>query len=209
MAKRTLKRVKGIWHLGVLLGWLLLWGASLPRAVGVQAQQPTGSIPTVTSTPLGPMVTVYQNLEIINVYAGPDMYIYPSVGVLLRGQSVPALGRSADTDWLLIAYPGVPEGVAWVYGAWVSLSPGELPIVTPPPTPTPRATAVINPTLAASFLNEITPTRLPTFTPPPPLEVPRYQEAIPPARFPLGLLILVSGLIGLLGTLATFLRRGE
>jgi hypothetical protein len=130
----------------ILGGMLLLLGLGLliPRTQTAQAQQPTGSIPTVTSTPLGPMVTVYQDLEIINVYAGPDMYLYPPVGVLLRGQSVPALGRSAYTDWIMIAYPTGPDGVAWVYAPWVSLSPGFLPTVTPPPTPTPFATFALN-----------------------------------------------------------------
>ncbi|MBO9369180.1 MAG: hypothetical protein J7555_10630 [Chloroflexi bacterium] len=191
-------------------GMLLLLGLGLliPRTQTAQAQQPTGSIPTVTSTPLGPMVTVYQDLEIINVYAGPDMYLYPPVGVLLRGQSVPALGRSADTDWIMIAYPTGPDGVAWVYAPWVSLSPGFLPTVTPPPTPTPFATFALNPTLAASYAENLLPTPLPTFTPAPPLEIPRFTEpesASP--SFPLGLAILLLAVIGVVGTLST-LRRG-
>ncbi len=192
-------------------GMLLLLGLGLliPQTQMVQAQQPTGSIPTVTSTPLGPMVTVYQNLEIINVYAGPDMYLYPPVGVLLRGQSAPALGRSADTNWIMIAYPTVPDGVAWVYAPWVSLSPGLLPIVTPPPTPTPFATFALNPTLAASYAENLLPTPLPTFTPAPPLEIPQFTEAQTSfSSFPLGLAILLLAVIGIVGTLSTTIRRG-
>lgn len=179
-----------------------------PKTYPAQAQQPTGSIPTVTSTPLGPMVTVYENLEIVNVYAGPDMYIYPPVGVLLRGQSAPALGRSADTNWIMIAYPGAPDGMAWVYGPWVSLSPGLLPTVTPPPTPTPRSTPALDPTLVASYLGNLTPTRLPTFTPAPPLEVPQFDNptTVSPS-FPAGLVILVLIVGGTLGMISVFTRR--
>ncbi len=188
--------------------FLMCLGLLTPQTQTVQAQQPTGSIPTVTSTPLGPMATVYQDLEIINVYAGPDMYLYPPVGVLLRGQSVPALGRSADTNWIMIAYPAGPDGVAWVYAPWVSLSPGILPTVTPPPTPTPFATFALNPTLAASYAENLLPTPLPTFTPAPPLEIPQFtgSETASPS-FPLGLAILLLAVIGIVGTLST-LRRG-
>lgn len=194
--------------LGLLFATLLILGIFSPMTQPAQAQQPTGSIPTVTSTPLGPMVTVYENLEIINVYSGPDMYIYPPVGVMLRGQSLPALGRSADTNWIMIAYPGAPGGVAWVYGPWVSLSPGQLPIVTPPPTPTPRATAALNPTLIASYLGSITPTRLPTFTPAPPVEVPQFKDETPTSpAFPTGLLIVLFTLIGALGMISLMVRR--
>ncbi|MEJ5241139.1 MAG: hypothetical protein WHS87_08075 [Anaerolineales bacterium] len=187
---------------------LLLSNIGFPRPQPAQAQQPTGSIPTVTSTPLGPMVTVYENLEIINVYAGPDMYIYPPVGVLLRGQSAPALGRSIDTNWIQIAYPGAPDGVAWVYGPWVSLSPGLLPTVTPPPTPTPRATPVLDPTLVASYLGNLTPTRLPTFTPAPGLEIPQFNPpTVSAPSFPIGLAILILAVGGTLGMISVFTRR--
>ncbi len=196
----------------IVLIWVVLClslvSLLFPKAQPAQAQQPTGSIPTVTSTPLGPMVTVYENLEIVNVYAGPDMYIYPPVGVLLRGQSAPALGRSADTDWIMIAYPGAPDGVAWVYGPWVSLSPGLLPTLTPPPTPTPRSTPALNPTLVASYLGNLTPTRLPTFTPASPLEVPQFDNptTVSPS-FPVGLVILVLIVGGTLGMISVFTRR--
>nr|BAL57229.1 hypothetical protein HGMM_F48D12C28 [uncultured Chloroflexota bacterium]BAL58047.1 hypothetical protein HGMM_F54B02C12 [uncultured Chloroflexota bacterium] len=186
---------------------LSLLSGIFPISQPAQAQQPTGSIPTVTGTPPGPMVTLYENLEIVNVYSGPDMYIYPPVGVMLRGQSLPALGRSADTDWIMIAYPGVPGGVAWIYGPWVSLSPGELPIVTPPPTPTPRATAAINPTLVASYLGSSTPTHLPTFTPAPPVEVPQFSQTDISPSFPVGLLIVLFALIGTFGMIFLLVRR--
>ena len=55
--------------------------SSLPQwhAVGhpAHAQQPTGSIPTVTGTPSGPMVSVDPSLGQIRVYAGPSSFNYP------------------------------------------------------------------------------------------------------------------------------------
>ncbi len=111
--------------------------------------------------------------EQVNVRAGPSTN-YDIVGVLIVGQEVPALGRTVGGDWVQIAYPGVPEGVAWVYSPLVSVS-SDLPIVEPPPTPTPQTTPTIDPTLAAQFINEIPPTGLPTFTPPPPLVIPTFQ----------------------------------
>jgi hypothetical protein len=64
-----------------------------------------------------------------------------------------------------------------VYATFVSLS-GELPIVEPPPTQTPIATATINPTFAAAFISQPTSTRMPTFTPPSPLDIPEYTDTV-------------------------------
>lgn len=174
----------------------------------VAAQQPTGSIPTVTGTPMGAFITViYQDQ--INVRSGPSSYWYPAIGVLLWQQIVPALGRSPGGDWIQVEYPGVPGNVGWVYAPLVSLGPPgvSLRIVEPPPTPTPVTTPTIDPTLAAAFLPQYTPTRMPSFTPPAPLAVPTYESA-PAARsvIPMGLVIILLALIGGFGTLISFLR---
>jgi hypothetical protein len=166
-------------------------------------QQGTPQPPTVTSTPQGPIVTVRSDQEAyINVRSGPGIF-YEKIGVLLQGQQVPAKGRSVGGDWILVDYPGVPGGVAWVYAPFVDLTPGSLPIVEPPPTPTPLFTATIDPTLAAQFIVTLVPTGLPTYTPPAPLTIPTYvnqtQAGLP--GIPIGLLIIIllgSGLfIGL------------
>ncbi|RME88900.1 MAG: hypothetical protein D6770_05870 [Anaerolineae bacterium] len=180
-----------------------------PVSVVVQAQQPTGSIPTVTSTPLGPYIIVNLDQDQINVRAGPSTYLYPPIGVLLGGQRAPALGRSPGGDWIQIQYPGVPGSVGWVYAPLVSLSPGaNLPIVEPPPTPTPIATPTIDPTLAAAFIAPATPTRLPTFTPPPPLEIPTFTQTVESraGRVPMGLVIFGLGFLGLFGMFISLLR---
>lgn len=183
---------------------------SLPSRPPVLAQQPTGSVPTVTGTPAGPMVVVDPSLEQIDVYAGPSSYNYPAIGVLLTGVRVPALGRARDdANWIMIHYDGVPDSIGWVYALYVSLIGGgsTLPLVDAPPTPTPASTPTINPTLAAAFIPAQAATSLPTFTPPPPLAVPTFVEQTQhPSRIPIGLLIFGFAVVGALGTIISFLR---
>jgi hypothetical protein len=181
-----------------------------PMQTRVIAQQPTGSIPTVTGTPLGPTVSVDPSLGQVDVYAGPSTFNYPPIGVLLTGVKVPALGRArGDQNWILVEYEGVPGGQAWVYALYVSLSgAGQqgLPLVDVPPTPTPLYTPTIDPTLAAAYLPVENATRLPTFTPPAPLAVPTFVQAEPASRIPIGLLIFGFAVVGALGTMISFLR---
>jgi len=172
------------------------------------AQIPTVSIPTVTGTPEGASVTVTMEQDQINVRSGPGAVDYPIVGVLIAGQKVPALGRSEGGNWVQIVYPGAPNGVAWVYSPLVTIN-GFLPIVEPPPTPTPRTTPTIDPTLAAQFIVEIPPTRLPTFTPPPALVLPTLpvdQSSAQSGRVPMGFVIIGLGVVGLFGTFISLLR---
>jgi len=117
--------------------------------------------------------------EPINVRGGPSTVYYPIVGRVFPGDILPALGVSPGREWVQISYPDAPGGVGWLYATYVTISGGELQIVEPPPTPTPIATATINPTFAAAFIFQPTSTRMPTFTPPPPLEIPQYGDDIP------------------------------
>lgn len=183
----------------------------IPSSETVVAQQPTGSVPTVTGTPAGPMVSVDPSLEQIVVYAGPSSFNYPAIGVLLTGVRVPALGRSREnTDWIMIRYEGVPGSVGWVYGLYVSLTGtggSPLPLVDSPPTPPPASTPTINPTLAAAFIPPEAATRFPTYTPPAPLAIPTFVDQTQhPSRIPVGLLIFGFAFVGVLGTLISFLR---
>jgi hypothetical protein len=187
-----------------------LLGLFHPASPPVLAQQPTGKIPTVTGTPEGPVVTVDQSIPVIRVYAGPSSFDYPSIGVLLGNETAPALARAdGREDWIQIRYPGVPNAIGWVYGPYVKLSPGALlPLVEVPATPTPISTPTIDPTLEAAFIGQQTPTRLPTFTPPAPLEQPSFGNtaADAPANIPTGLLILSLGLFGFFGAVISYLR---
>jgi len=198
--------IKTILWATFLAGFLTLI-LNVPAPQKVAAQQPTGSVPTVTSTPSGPTIRVTYP-EQINVRSGPSSYLYPAIGVLLSGETAPATGRSPGGDWIQIHYEGVAGSVGWVYAPLVGLSAqANLPIVEPPPTPTPATTPTIDPTLAAQFITQVTPTRLPTFTPPGVLVIPTYES---PARstggVPLGLIITLFTLIGGFGALISFLR---
>jgi hypothetical protein len=192
-----------------LLGMCLLLMIPSPGQAGKPAQIPTGSIPTVTGTPAGALAIVLDNEQgFINLRAGPSTVAYEIVGVLVAGQQAPALGRSPGGDWIQVAYPGVPGGVAWVWSDLVEVR-GSLPVVEPPPTPTPAVTATIDPTLAAQFLVEVPPTRLPTFTEPPTFQTPTFPVDAPIAtsgRMPMGLVIIGMAVVGLSGLFISFLR---
>lgn len=197
-----------VWVVAVV-GMMFL-GLFDPGEAPVLAQQPTGAIPTVTGTAEGPVLTVDPSVKVVRVYAGPSSFDYPSIGVLLANESAPAIGRARDREtWIQIRYLGVPGSVGWVYGPNAKLSPGALlPLVDIPPTPTAIATPTINPTLEAAFIDQQTPTRLPTFTPPPPLDLPSFQEGpgTSVTGIPTGLLILSLGLFGFLGAAISYLR---
>jgi len=192
----------------LLIGGFTWLGLTSTAQLEAAAQQPTVAIPTVTSSPLGPMVTVNMDQEQINVRAGPSQD-YPIVGVLEQGEKVPALGRSVGGDWVEIAYPVVDGGVAWVYAYLVTISGGELPIIVPPSTPTPQVTPTIDPTLAAQLIVEIGPTRLPTFTQPPPLTIPIYTQAPEisvAGGLPMGFIIIGLAVVGLFGLMISVFR---
>lgn len=202
--------IKSAATIGFLLVVLVLIGQITGAATSVYAQIPTVDIPTVTGTPSGAMAVVRPGeQDQINVRSGPSTMGYDIVGVLVVSQSVPALGRSVGGDWVQIAYPGVPGGVAWVYAPLVELT-GPVPIVEPPPTPTPRTTPTIDPTLAAQFLIDIQPTRLPTFTEPAPVVQPTFiavaGSTVAPGRVPMGMVISVLLVVGGFGVLISLLR---
>lgn len=189
---------------------ILLVGGSLFRIPPhrVLAQQPTGSIPTVTGTPSGPMATVHiGGIEQINVRAGPGAN-YDAVGIMVIGQWMPVIGQIPSRDWIEIVYLGAPDNIGWVLAALVDVV-GEVPEIPYPPTPTPRTTPTTDPTLAARYIVAIPATRLPTFTPPDPLTVPTFP-AVTAERgrgsVPMGLVIIGLGVVGLFGALISLLR---
>lgn len=206
-----MNRQKAFVTFSLLLFILLLFLLSIPQSALANdvAQLPTVAIPTVTSTPSGPMAIVVPGSETqINLRSGPGMF-YDKVGVLLVGQKVPAKGKSPGGAWILVEYPGVQGGQAWVFANYVRIDPPrELPVVEIPPTPTPQVTNTIDPTLAAKFIVTVAPTRLPTYTPPPPLNIPTFQSqgSIAPAGIPMGLIILGCAALGVFFGLISFVR---
>jgi hypothetical protein len=165
---------------------------------------------SATATPVSNATSAFITqtyTEAINVRTGPSTVDYPTIGQLPVGATAPALATSPHHEWIEISFPSGPGGVGWVYAANVTLT-GTLQIVEPPPTATPPATATIDPTLAAAFSLQPTVTRLPTFTPAPPLVIPTYPDPIAPATgFPIGWAILIISSLGLVVFLVSFIGR--
>jgi hypothetical protein len=182
--------------IAVSLGTGMFLASDLPHVRAQQASTPTGVFVTVTYS------------DPINVRGGPSTIQYPIIGQLSPGAVAPALGVSPAREWILITYPPT-GGTGWVYASFVSVSGGELRVVEPPPTPTPPVTSTIDPTLAAAFNIQPTETRLPTFTPPPPLEVPEFADAGTgtATRAVVGVFIIGLGITGALGLLVSYLLR--
>ncbi len=192
----------------IILFSFWIFSASIPAVV--LAQQPT-STPLADISSTGMFITVITEEPQINVRMGPSSSIYPIVGTLLRGATVPALGRSQGGDWIQIEFEGAPYNKGWVYSPLVQVSPGILIEVEPPPTPVPPATSTIDPTLAAQFIVVPTNTRPPTFTPPPPLTALVYTE-IPSTQtqnfVPIATIIIALVTLGVIGfMLSLFTRR--
>ena len=179
--------------------------------VNVNAQQPTGSIPTVTGTPRGVTARVKIGLteDRVNIRSGPNV-LYPLIGVILLGDEVPVLGKSIGGDWLVVQYHGVQGGIGWVWALYMDVSPGEIPVVENPPSPVPITTITIDPTMAAQFVTTPQATRLPTFTEPAPLSFPTFDTSTGQALagIPIGMVIILLTVLGLLmGLLSYFQMR--
>lgn len=192
--------MKQIWFkilVGFTVSVLALFAAGQVRAQN-EAQVQSGATVTVTYS------------EPINVRGGPSTVYYPVVGRVSPGDVLPALGVSPGREWVQVAYPDAPGGVGWLYAAYVTVS-GELTVVEPPPTQTPVATATINPTFAAAFFFQPTATRMPTFTPPPPLAVPQFTDeaALRPAGLSTGTIVASLFVIALLVFAAAFVLNRQ
>ncbi len=193
-----LRIFKALISIGMFIG-LIFISYTINKPISVQAQQPTGVIPTVTGLPTGPTGTIKVGLvDHVAVRSGPST-LCDTIGVILPGMTVEVAGQTIAGDWLLIKYPGVSGGEGWVWALYIDVKGGELPVVELPPTPTPKVTTTIDPTMAAQFV--ITPenTKLPTFTAPPPLTIPTYSTGvIGNGRIPVGLVILILAGLGIL-----------
>ena len=185
-----------------LLGFLTVAGLGL----GIFLSPKQAEAYQEASTPTGIVITVTYT-DPMNVRNGPGTF-YDIIGQIFPGDVLPALGISPGREWIQVSFSGAQDGIGWVYSSYVSVSGGELQVVEPPPTPSPLITATIDPTLAAAFNIQPTPTRMPTFTPPPPLTVPQFEEGAPrPSRINSGIFITVLGLIGAVGLLVSFVLR--
>ncbi|GAB1471784.1 hypothetical protein MASR2M66_26620 [Chloroflexota bacterium] len=192
----------------LILSLLLLIGIfSASSPTFVRAQQPTETPAAGT----GIFITVTSTEPQINVRMGPSSTVYPIVGALLTGSTVPALGRSQGGDWIQIEFPSAPGGKGWVYSPLVEVSPpGNLQVMEPPPTPVPPATSTIDPTLAAQFVVQATSTRLPTFTPAPTLTAIEFAPTGNVGNsIPWAAIIIASFILGVIGFLFSLFRRSN
>lgn len=175
----------------------------------VWGQFPTVSMPTVTSSPRGVYVrAIGQPTEALNVRAYPSS-TSTLLGRFQVGQEAKAFGYYGD--YVLIEYAGALDGKGWVWKVMLEVHGGELPMLEPPPTEVPLVTKTIDPTLAAQFIITQMPTRLPTFTEPPPLQIPTYQivdGATATGGIPMGYIIVVLAGLGFFLALIAILRRG-
>jgi len=187
-----------------ILGILVVAGLSGGTLFSVKQAEAYQDAPT----PSGTYITVTYS-DPINVRGGPSTVHYPVVGRLAPGEVLPALGVSPGREWVQIAYPAAPGGVGWVYAIYVTVTGGELLVVEAPSTPTPPVTATIDATLAAAFNFQPTASRLPTFTPPPPLTIPQFTEVATPRRTMVAPGIFVVSLIlqGAIGIVVSFALR--
>lgn len=181
---------------------------TLSATKSVYAQQPTGSIPTVTGSPTGPIAKVDPSKAEsngINIRSGPNT-TYDKVGVMWIDQEYPILGKSPGGTWLLIKDPSISSGQGWVFSNNVFIYGGEIPVAEVPPTPLPKVTAAIDPTLAAQFITTPLATKLPTFTPSAPLAIPTYEtfDSQSFAGIPIGLIILILLGLGVVMVLFSF-----
>jgi len=181
----------------------------LAQEIGVTETPIKTATATVTFVPTptvsGPSILVPDR---VNVRSGPGTN-YEKVGVLVAGQFARAIGRTSFGEWIAIEYPVGTNDYAWVYSPLVVVQEAvvdELPEVELPPTPTLPALPVAALTLSPEDTLRVT--RLPTFTPAPPVAQPTFVTpesdggALPP-------IVLIAGLfsLGIISGIVAILRQ--
>ncbi len=97
--------------------------------------------PTFTLTPEVPMVSV--SVE-TNCRTGPGT-AYDIVGALQVGRTAEVVGRASDSGSWIIRNPSNPGTTCWLWGQYATVTGNwqSLPVIAPPPTPTPNPEFVI------------------------------------------------------------------
>ncbi len=118
------------------------------EAMGVCEGVPTPTHKFPTSTPSALTYTPVPTLEkvvaqpkssLLNVRSGPGTNYY-RIGTLKQTNIVQVIGVNASLDWLVINFPLETGGRGWVQGSLVNVTGnlGSIPIIEPPPSPTPN-----------------------------------------------------------------------
>ena len=113
-------------------------GPALPQETPPPSDTPE---PTMTFTPSVPMVSVSVNT---NCRTGPSV-AYEAVGALTTGETAQVVGRDATGMYWIIPNPD-GAGQCWLWGQYATVTgnTSDLPVYTPPPTPTPQAAFAIS-----------------------------------------------------------------
>jgi len=96
-----------------------LLGVTLVPQPTSPASTPAANAPT-TATSIAAMVT-NPGPNGVNLRSAPDLSA-PEAGALDPLASTPALGKSADEQWIQVEIPGQPGKTAWVYAPLIQLS---------------------------------------------------------------------------------------
>jgi hypothetical protein len=200
------RKPTGFFFISAVLATLVMGGMVRTTAQARQAE-------TATLTPGVELVYITVTyVEPVHVRGGPNAVYYPIVGTLPIGAVQQAVGRSLAGEWVKIIYPEANDGsgVGWVYANLVTISPGFLPIMEPPPTAAPVIIKTLDPDMVASLQPPATPTRLATFTAPAPLVLPTYENPVDGGGgLSAGVLILILGGVGLAGMAIASIRRSR
>ena len=115
---------------------------AVPTLVPQFATQPPQSVPTLIPTPTAfDLSAQAEAVTNANVRSG-DSTSYPVVGSLFAGETVPVIGRSSTgSGWWVIRMANGRTGFIAPSVARVTGDTSGLPLVNPPATPTPVATA--------------------------------------------------------------------
>lgn len=93
-------------------------------------------LPPATATPEGVVITILNERQ--NVRSGPSIN-YDVLGQLSKGDQARVIGASADNTWVVIDFRGL-QGWLATYLLDVFGNLNTVPIINPPPTPTPGFT---------------------------------------------------------------------
>jgi hypothetical protein len=91
--------------------------------------------PEATATPSVPLASLTQNT---NCRGGP-LAVYDLIRTFLTGESAQITGKDAAGDYWYVTDPNQPGKDCWLWGRYVTVSgdTSNIPVFTPPPTPTP------------------------------------------------------------------------
>jgi hypothetical protein len=97
-----------------------------------------------TFTPQAPTISTTSGIITVSVSAntwcmtGPDV-IYDKVFILYIGETAEVIGKDAYGVYWVIKNPKNPAVTCWLWAYYATINgdPSKLPVITPPPTPTP------------------------------------------------------------------------